>query len=225
MDKYERVLAASERMTTVTMGMRKLEFPTGTRPATKARVSAVAWATNRRGRVPWKSSNVTTQISEYLAECGYVITTLDIAYVMKWVEDHKYGYRRSKPGGKRTLEFGFLKDVELTGHSPDGLEKIVKPGHVLAPPPSTAAQPTVTPTPAVLSNGLTPTTQSGHVAVMERPAAKVEIDVPLPGAPEHAPIYRIGELTELLNRWADMDPDAYAGWVDRALAQLGAVLG
>lgn len=45
-------------------------------------------------------------------------------------------------------------------------------------------------------------------------------DIPLPGEPERVEPYRLTELSSLLGEWHDINPEAYAAWVDKVIPRL-----
>lgn len=169
-------------------------------------ISAVAWATMRRARVSWKSDNVNATIREYLArEADYIMDPADVAYVMHWLVDNGYAWRKDDAPGKRVVEFGFHQDVDLTGHPK--------------------------PKPGVTSRIARLRAEAEAVGMTVQPATEPEegvkhfpedvSDVPLPGEPPPPPPpYRLDELVKLLTDWADSDPDKYATYVDAAIERL-----
>jgi hypothetical protein len=96
---------------------RKIEWEPGIYQATKERASAIAWASNRRGSRVWIGKNVTNEITTYLQEHGYQTSHNKILGVMKKLADTNYAYIRHSDNKRSVKEFGFLPDMDLTGHS------------------------------------------------------------------------------------------------------------
>jgi hypothetical protein len=179
--------------------MRKIEFIPGMTESMKERVSAIAWATNHRGRNSWQSKNVTVTIAEYLNDHGYEVKRSLIQSALKAIEHYGWGWKRAgqnltgQRGGNRIIEFGFHPDIDLTGH---GLPESVG---VKAPAPSD------------------PAIHSTDKLFEDTPFP------PLPAAPE-PPIYRLDELSKLLKEWSEKDQETYANWVDQAVENLRRVV-
>lgn len=96
--------------------MRKIEWEPGTYNTTKDRASAIAWAMNRRGVKTWTGKNVTGAIATYLGEHGYVVQGSRLLDVMKKLVAENYAFMHYKDGGRAVKEFGFMPDVDLSGH-------------------------------------------------------------------------------------------------------------
>lgn len=176
--------------------MRRIEWEPGIYTATKERASALAWATNRRGRNPWVGKNVTSDILAYLADHGYVVDSrYKLLTTMKSLVNRNYAYIHFADGGKKVKEFGFFPDVDLNGH---GLpEKAKKPEPVANPHIDKVvedAQPV-----------------KGYAGPAMMP--------PLPAAPE-PPIYRLDELVKNLKKWHEGNPETFASWIDAAIESL-----
>jgi hypothetical protein len=205
-----------DRLGEEAISMRHIEFPPGTREGTKNKVGLVAWATNRRGRVAWKSHNVTTEIAQYIKDHGGTVHPNDITYALGWLESHDYGHREVK--GTRTKVFQFDPDVSLTGFIPEFVEQKMAErmngrgaGHVGGV--RGVDEPTPKPTPEV---------KEEEVKVMPRPvsAAVSTAMPPTPADFERQPRYREDELNEVLDSWAGDTPEKYAEWVDTVIAWL-----
>jgi hypothetical protein len=192
----------------MTKPMKRLDFDGQShfKRDSKERIAAVAWATIRRGRVSWKSENVNETVREYLArEAGYIMDPADVAYVLNWLVDNGYGWRKEDPNGnKRTVEFGINQDVDLTGHPKPKAGVTSRIARLRAEAEAV---------------GMT-------VAPVQEPegAANRLIgvnDMPMPGPePPPPPVYRLDELAKLLSEWAEADHDAYARYVDTAIDRL-----
>jgi hypothetical protein len=210
------------------MAMRRIEFPPGTRPTTKERVSTLAWATNRRGRNPWKSRNVTAQVSEYVQAAGYAYDSVDAAAAIKWIVDNKYGFRKHNEGGKRTLEFAFVPDVDLNGHMP--AHKLTTErtsigsgaGHQYAAKTKVMAQAQHEQGVATMQSVVHPEPVLHVDPDLNGNSPPVDIVVPLPGEPERPDLYGLNDFCDLAYAWADINPDGWAAWVDRATESLRA---
>jgi len=124
--------------------MRKIEWEPKTYTSVKERASAIAWATNRRGSRVWVGKNVTQQITDYLHEHGYKVDRSRVLMVMKRLAADRYAYIRMGDGDRSVAEWGFMPDVELSGHGlpeKEGLPEAADPGKasILTLPPIPAA--------------------------------------------------------------------------------------
>lgn len=175
--------------------MRTIELPPKSYRSTKERASALAWATLRRGGGPWVGTNVTHDITMYLGQHGYVVAKDRMINTMRTLSEQNFAYLRYDGGGHRVLEFGFLPDVDLTGH---GLPKKE------ATKMSTSEGVT---TLEKVKNG-------EDKLVIQNPVLP-----PIPALPK-APLYRLDELSKLLENWAEKDHETYATWVDTSIESL-----
>jgi hypothetical protein len=177
--------------------LREIDFPSNTHEETKRRVLALAWATNRRGRNPWKSRYVVREVVKYLQKEGLDIDNADVRYAIRWVVHNGYGFdRRAEDKVKTTIEFNFHPDVDLNVSKPS--RKI--PLQV-------------------------PTTELGPITQQEARGMDVRVGSnfggpALPGTAPLPTVYKLYELSELLVTWSQSDPDKYAEWVEMAVAQL-----
>jgi hypothetical protein len=194
--------------------MRDIELKGKVFKNTRQTVDALAWATNRRGRITWiDDRHVVGKIRQYLID-HHVKLHNDNA---KDMERHirltinrlvNEGYAEAKGGGVRNAltSFRFKDDVNITGYTPI----FVDPNK-----------------PEVVSvyDGATPepvTPPITHQALM--PNALANLSMPLPEMPK-PDRYMKAEVDRLLERWAEFDPDSYANWVDQLMQRLGVVLG
>lgn len=175
--------------------MREIQYKKPRYRKTQEIVGAIAWATNRRGRYPWKSPSVPAQLEQYLQNHGFSITRQQIHTALRAIEEEGFGYRRLHPGGTRTIEFNFHSDVVL-----DDLplpNKLAVNGTKEKVQESTSAsgedEPAIASTPSVI--------------------------IPIPAEPEPEP-YRFLELKTLLQNWCKKDAEAYSTWVDTAIRSL-----
>lgn len=180
--------------------MRTLEMPVGTYTQTKERVAALAWATNRRGRAPWKGVNVTRTIWQYLQEHGYTeVAPPEVMRAMRKIQETGFGYIKYDEGEHRVLEFGFFPDVDLTGFS--------------LPKRSNGTQKKV--------EEVSPAEIVKEEVIVSSGAPKTFIPPPIPAAPKILP-YRLIDLTSRLEAWFEADPENYSNWVDSAIESLDA---
>lgn len=173
---------------------RKIEWDAGTVQATKERASAVAWAFHRLGRKAWVGKNVTQAITDYLVENGYNVDRSKVRSVMIKLVRENYAYERHSENKRSIVEFGFLPDVDLSGH---GLPK---------------------------KEATKMTTNQGVKELEKIKATVHDQSVPhalppIPAMPEPEP-YLLEKLNKLLRNWAGKDPESYAGWVDQAVDSL-----
>lgn len=183
--------------------LREIEFPVGTTRRTKDRVNGVAWATLRRGRAKWEGKNLPSTIANYLTGLGYPISNEDARYVMHWVVSHGYGHAKISPVGSkdrtRYIEFGFHIDMDLTKCSPENLKVPDDNGNNAAP----------------VDDG---DDVARGVEVLDNVKKGLPaFTPPLPFAPPRAELYRLDELTNRLYDWAEVDAEAYAGWIDSVI--------
>lgn len=182
--------------------MREISFK-GMKNQTKVNMSAVMWATNRRGRAPWKNDNVVQQITEYLDKNGvFIHPEQPLGRTMELFETRGYGKRVVR--GKRTVQFEFLPDVVLTGvepiFDPDKVAAIKKAAAAESEPKSVVAAPAPVAAPG---------------------ATGPEIGMPpTPSQVLKPPLYRFVEFLELVGTWGDKHPDDYGKWVDTVIPWL-----
>lgn len=172
--------------------MRKIEWESGTTGAIKERASALAWASNRRGNRVWVGKNVTQMITDYLVQHGYQVDRGRVINIMKRLADENYAYLRYSDAKKRVLEWGFMPDVELTGH--------------FLPLSTTRKNEETT---QQIQEPISP----GGTNTFVLP--------PIPAAKE-PPLYRLDELEKLLRAWSEKDHETYATWIDAAIESLQA---
>lgn len=188
--------------------LRTIEFPVGTTQRTKDRVNGVAWATLRRGRAKWEGKNLPSTIASYMTELGYPISNEDARYVMNWVVQNGFGHAKISPVGSkdrtRYVEFGFHTDMDLTKCSPENLKvQDDKHGH------------------GALAVDVGDDVARGVEALENVKKGLPAFPPPLPFPPPRAEPYRLSELTDKLYDWAEVDPDAYAGWIDSVIGSFG----
>lgn len=173
--------------------MRKLEFTSKTTRSVRGRAETIAWATERtgvNGKV-WVGSNVTRDINDYLTAHDIHVDARAVHWTMKRLVDEGLAYIKYNDGGNLVVEFGFMADVDISGHKP----------------------------PTRLHDPSVGRAQVEEVrARVDARAGAIGLP-PLPAAPEK-PIYRLGELEKLLRIWAEVYPELYAGWVDAAIENL-----
>lgn len=173
--------------------MRQIEFRPGTHPSTMERIAAIAWATNRRGRVGWRGKNALGQLRDYLAGHNYHIGMPELNQAIAVLVKEGYAEKRTGDHEKRTAYFNFLPDVQLTGFSlPED------------------------PTPA--RGQVREPVQSQNGSHVEKEVAVATLP-PIPALPE-PPVYRFDELELLLKAWSKKDPESYATWIDAAIESL-----
>jgi hypothetical protein len=190
--------------------MRDLELKGKMFKNTRQTIDALAWATNRRGRITWTDDrHVVGKIRQYLVEHHVKLHTDDVRTMerhMRLTIDRLVdeGYAEVKTGGIRNAltSFRFKDDVNITGYTPI----FVDPNK-----PEVAVVSDVAVTP--------PTT---HQPLM--PNALANLTMPLPELPK-PDRYMKAEIDSLLDRWADVDVDSYANWADQLMQRLGVVLG
>jgi len=93
-------------------------------------VDAIAWATNRRGRNTWKSSNVAQQIRDYILDHGGhpdMYPRSRVVAVMNKLTNE--GYATLSTEGKRYTSFRFFPDVNLNRDTPEfvGRKSMIEP--------------------------------------------------------------------------------------------------
>jgi len=170
---------------------------------TRQNVDALAWATNRRGRNPWKDDeNVVVAIWEYLCEHG--VELMDTATyggsrqlrnaMMRLVKE---GYAEVAPikAGSHFTMFKFKDDVNLNGHTPRMIER---------------------PTENYIAEA--------HQYPARGPAPSIGMDMPLPPGPK--PVrYKEEDINKYLDKWAENNPEDYAQWAEVLVERLGAIYG
>jgi hypothetical protein len=196
-------------------GMREISLQGRTNKTTREMVEAIAWATNRRGRNPWKSSDnasVVTVIQEYLHEHNVSLIggtdkqSARTKYALNRLVAEGYAYSKFKgeDASKRMVEFGFHPDVNLTGYTPKfkAVPLIADVGADIGP---------ITPTPVDAD-------RKYQVLINPNPPPIV----PLP--PIIIPRYKEDEIEALLDKWAQKDSEAYADWADKLIATLKVIV-
>lgn len=188
------------------MGMREIKL---SRPTTRTRymVSCIAWASNRRGNVPWKLSDknrsVSQDIYDYLDSHNVELRDWSpnrIGYVMNVLA--KAGNATIKATQNGITEFAFKPDVITTGYTPDFRSNVIT-----NPLPEVAGPGEVK---VVDSNNTSNHVQVGPVAL------------PLPNITP--PRYLADEINSLLDRYAVADPEGYADWADNIFRILRSAL-
>jgi len=176
--------------------VRELELNGKVFTRTRETIDALAWATNRRGRITWTDPlNVTTKIIKYLRDHNVSLPVFNDERALlnhyRNVIDRLVveGWAESKAGGSRDAltMFKFKDDVVLSGHEPQYNTPIVKVGE-----------------------------DTGTIN-------DLLLDVPLPSLPS-PPRYKLEEVNKLLDTWADKDTEGYATWVDSLVQRLGVLL-
>jgi hypothetical protein len=195
--------------------MREIVLGAKATQLTKYTIDALAWATNRRGHNKWQGVNVGDIIYQYLLSHDVDLSVLpahtsvrdprmvndifyinpqNLKYTMKRLEAEGYAILEVK--GKRFVSFEFKPDVILTGHGVRFVEKPVHATEVHHIPFKRAGAPTA--------------------------GAPTDIVLPMPEIPHTR--YHATELNELLDRWAERDPEAYAKYADALETTLGVLL-
>lgn len=196
--------------------MKEMLFRPGTRTVTKERASAVAWATNRRGRNPWKGP-VVEEIQAYLKRHGYN-PPLDnnrnwMRETLKAIESNGFGYLKVEDDGSgkrgRVIEFNFHDDVDLNGHS--------LPEKATIEANQSRAQMERYHGPAI-------TLQEAEELARTGPVVKsTGVMPPLPGLAVPPP-YGLDHLVQLLTDWSHKAPEDYAKWIEAATEVLEGVV-
>src|SRR5678816_1535424 len=100
--------------------MRQIELKGKTYETTRQMVDALAWATNRRGRAPWKDSNVIHAIIAYLEAHNVDIANADhkghgrgggVRYVIDKLVKEGYAEIATAGGSRTYVMFKFKDDV------------------------------------------------------------------------------------------------------------------
>ena len=189
--------------------MRKIELKGKVYGSTRQIVEALAWATNRRGRITWKSeSNVVHLIVKYLDDHNVSLRsdTLhgvnhQVRNTMKRLVAEGYAeIAQAKPGTSYTM-FRFKDDVDITGYTPMFTD----------------------------SEGRVERREVGREVVVgnDNPAHVITagpIDIPLPPAPKPAR-YLEDDVNKALDTWAERDAEGYAKWAETVTERLGALYG
>lgn len=191
--------------------MRNLELKGKVFKNTRQTIDALAWATNRRGRITWTDDrHVVGKIRQYLIDHHVHLHASDARTMerhMRLTIDKlvREGYAEVKDGGVRNAltSFRFKDDVNITGYTP--VFDDPNPRTVVVEVNDTAIPTPTTPTPVM-------------------PNALASLAMPLPDIPK-PDRYMKAEVDGLLDRWADADADSYANWVDQLMQRLGLVLG
>jgi hypothetical protein len=195
--------------------MREIVLKSKAYALTRYTIDALAWATNRRGHNKWQGVNVGDIIYQYLLAHDvdlsvepahksrndprtvndvFYINPQNLKYTMRRLEAE--GYATLEVKGKRFVSFEFNADVILTGHGVRFTEKAVHASEVHHIPFKKAGVPTA--------------------------GAPTDIVLPMPEIPHTR--YHATELNELLDRWAERDPEAYARYADQLEITLGVLL-
>jgi hypothetical protein len=214
--------------------MKELVFKPGTRNVTIERTSAIAWATNRRGRNPWKG-NVTSEIRNYLAAQGY---QPDLSRRAGWVqttlqsiEANGFGYLKREPadpsvggraGATTIIEFNFHDDIDLNGHGLPAkatvelsaqkaqLERFRGPGYAN----DSQTERLIHDFPSAATT----------LEALGRPVVQsTGVMPPLPGVAVPPP-YGLDHLVQLLTDWSHKAPEDYAKWIEAATEVLEGVV-
>lgn len=212
--------------------MRAIQFPSGTRESTKETTAALAWAFNRRGgaRNGWRSENVVRSILQYLREHNVdVPDATHLSNVMHLLVSWGYAERRMSDTGRRTVEFKFNDDVNLTGYSPKtrltGSNSTPVP-RILAPTNSATLPPShQRPQPETARSQFGPRVHPPIETDRHTVYGGPEV-LPLPPLPFNdrellPPLYRFDELEVELREWCESEEgaEAYAMWVDAVIEQ------
>lgn len=186
--------------------MREIQLEGKVYAHTKYAISAIAWATNRRGHNEWESDDVVATIYDYLIRNNVKMETTDyrgrdkvlvgVAHVERAIirlVEAKLAHATwsSHPRHRRLIKFGFEPDVTLTGHSVDKLP---------------VSEPVV----------------AEHRLSGVAEPVKLDIQLPMPEIP-YKP-YRHEEVTDLLQRWQKADAEAHANYIDTLIETLKVVL-
>jgi hypothetical protein len=87
---------------------------------TKDAVAALAWASYRRGNVPWKGNNVSVDVFEYLSGHGVLLTRSyspkQLNYIMRMLSESDLADIQIEQTG--ITHFAFKPDVVIQGHYP-----------------------------------------------------------------------------------------------------------
>lgn len=167
---------------------------------TKEMIAAIAWATNRRGHNSWKVSeetrnrSVSNDILAYLKAHNVKLddgwTGPRITYVLKLLAGKGFAKIRMHVYG--VSEFKFDDDVILSGYMPDFFDQV-----------------TVNPSVEKVAERVE--------EAIQLPPAKI-LNLPMPGV--KPPRYRADAINDLLDRYADVDPDGYADYADKLVTLL-----
>jgi hypothetical protein len=100
--------------------MRELKLKHRVTSKTKDAVAALAWASYRRGNVPWKGNNVAADVFEYLSGHGVLLTRSysprQLNYVMRQLGESDLA--DIQIGQTGITYFAFKPDVDIQGQIP-----------------------------------------------------------------------------------------------------------
>jgi hypothetical protein len=200
--------------------MRQIVLKGKTYETTRQMVDALAWATNRRGRVPWKDSvNVILSIVSYLEAHNVDIANADhkghgrgggVRYVINKLVNEGYAEVATAGDNKVLTMFKFKDDVDLNGHMPK-FKRLEPPGE-----PLSSGFTNMRPAPVAYDN-------AGSEGRTEYVDSRI-IEMPLPPAPKPER-YLSSNVNAALDTWAERDADAYAKWAETLLERLAALYG
>jgi deoxycytidylate deaminase len=186
--------------------MRELKLPMRTTQRTSDVLNAIAWASARRGNVPWEHNDVPQEALNYLNThkvdvLRQGITRERIHRLMCLADSN--GLAHAKFNGSRgTISwFQFAPDVDLS--------KATVTGKVLETVVGTASP--------------TDSMQARVTRVMAKQTDTELPELPLPTVPVVR--WKAEEINTLLDAYSEADPEAYASYADRLCEVLKVVTG
>lgn len=175
---------------------RKITFPKKAVHNKSQSILAVAWATQQQPGQCWESTDVSTDIANWLDTAGYPLVLPRITEATRWLADRNYAARVTY--GQRVREF--IMDPDVIVPEPD----LVKAQRLAAAQGNSTAPAAVADPPAV--NGTT-----------RRPR---RVAPPLPQVAQALPPW-LADLDETLTRWWATDPAAADAWATAVITELG----